>query len=351
MRLVRLVAQLKENRYPNCESFAVAMRQADLTENLNLACSAKTIYRDIQTLKSDFGAPIEFDPTRNGYYLKHHGWSFSCPDIDENEMVAAILGARVAEHIFPSPLKQEVRDAVDYLLSANNPDFLDHTQMDSLIVIPSNRTEIDANVFIPLFHAWQKHEICRITYQSSHRDITERKFEPHALVFYDGVWYAKGFCHLKKDVRVLALSRMKAVVPTGITFTPDQKIIRSATEETLFNPEIVENVVIRCDSYLSNLVQTHPIHPGQQIVPLPDGGCELHIKAMSKYRLVTWTMRQCSNAEIIAPESMRQHVLTLAKELVKKHTTKKEIKKPTIGALNEYRNNCQRIPTPQPDAT
>ena len=210
MRLVRLVAQLKENRYPNCESFAAAMREADLSENLNLACSAKTIYRDIQTLKTDFGAPIKFDSARNGYYLSHHGWTFSCPDIDENEMIAAILGARIAEHIFPSPLKQEVRDAVDNLLTANNPDFLDHTQMDSLIVIPSNRTEIEAKVFIPLFHAWQNHEICRITYQSSHRDLTERKFEPHALVFYDGVWYAKGFCHLKNDVRVLALSRMNA---------------------------------------------------------------------------------------------------------------------------------------------
>ena len=328
MRLVRLVAQLKENRYPNCESFAAAMRQADLSENLNLACSAKTIYRDIQTLKTDFGAPIKFDSVRNGYYLSHHGWTFSCPDIDENEMIAAILGARIAEHIFPSPLKQEVRDAVDNLLTANNPDFLDHTQMDSLIVIPSNRVEIDAKVFIPLFHAWQNHEMCRITYLSSHRDITERKFEPHALVFYDGVWYAKGFCHLKKDVRVLALSRMKAVVPTGITFTPDRKIIRSATEETLFNPEIVENVVIRCDSYLSNLVQTHPLHPEQEIVPLPDGGCELHIKAMSKYRLVTWTMRQCSNAEIISPASMRQHVLSLAKSILEKHDSQNNTTNP-----------------------
>ena len=323
MRLVRLVAQLKENRYPNCESFAATMRQADLTENLNLACSAKTIYRDIQTLKTDYGAPIKFDATRNGYYLSHHGWTFSCPYVDDNEMVAAILGARVAEHIFPSPLRQEIRDAVDNLLTANNPDFLDHTQMDSLVVIPSNRVEIDANVFIPLFHAWQNHEICRITYQSSHRDITERKFEPHVLVFYDGVWYAKGFCHLKKDVRALALSRMKAVVPTGITFTPNQKIIRSATEETLFNPEIVKNVIIRCDSYLSSLVQTHPLHPEQEIVPLPGGGCELHVKAMSKYRLVTWTMRQCSNAEIVSPASVRKHILHLANELSRKHTTPK----------------------------
>ena len=51
VRLIRLVAQLKENRYPNCARFAEEMRQADLDENLNLACTPKTIFRDIQTLK------------------------------------------------------------------------------------------------------------------------------------------------------------------------------------------------------------------------------------------------------------------------------------------------------------
>lgn len=318
-RLVRLVAQLKENRYPNCVSFAEEMRNGFWDDGLDHGCSEKTIRRDIQTLKTEFKAPIKFDVAKNGFYLTHHGWNFNCPMVEDDEMLAAVLGARIAEHIFPSPLKERIRCAVDNLLTENNPDFLDHTQIDSLTIIPSNRADIDAKVFVPLFRAWQEHEMCRITYLSSHRDITERKFEPHALVFYDGVWYAKGFCHLKKDVRVLALSRMKAVVPTGITFTPNRKIIRSATEETLFNPEIVENVVIRCDSYLSNLVQTHPLHPEQEIVPLPDGGCELHVKAMSKYRLVTWTMRQCSNAEIISPASVRKHILDLAKSILKKH--------------------------------
>jgi len=323
VRLVRLAAQLKENRYPNCTSFAEDMRRADLDENLNLACSPRTVYRDIQTLKSEFGAPIRFDAARNGYYLAHHGWTFSCPCVDDDEMLAAVLGARIAEHVFPSPMRERIRNAVDTLLTENNPDFLDRAQVGSLTIIPSNRAEVDAKVFVPLFRAWQDHVICRITYRSSHRDITERKFEPHALVFYDGVWYAKGFCHLKKAVRTLALPRMKAVVPTGVPFTPDPKIIRTATEDRIFNPETVENVVVRCNSYLSSLVQTHPLHPEQEIVPLPDGGCELRIKSMSKYRLVTWTMRQCSNAEIISPASMREHVLTLAKSILEKHTPKK----------------------------
>ena len=37
-RLIRLVSQLKENRYPNCSAFAAAMRKADLDENLNVSC-------------------------------------------------------------------------------------------------------------------------------------------------------------------------------------------------------------------------------------------------------------------------------------------------------------------------
>ena len=130
LRLIRLVAQLKENRYPNCSSFASDMRKADLDENLNVSCTPKTIFRDIQTLKTDFDAPIEFDKTRNGYYLTKRNWSFSCPqNYDDSEMLAAVLGARIAEHIFPQVMQKQIRNAVDNLLTRNNPDFLDKTQM------------------------------------------------------------------------------------------------------------------------------------------------------------------------------------------------------------------------------
>ena len=75
LRIMRLVDLLKADRYPNCASAARMMRQLDLEENLNVSCSAKTIYRDIQTLKDDFNAPIQFDSGRNGYYLTDPDWS------------------------------------------------------------------------------------------------------------------------------------------------------------------------------------------------------------------------------------------------------------------------------------
>ena len=76
LRLLRFIDLLKSNSFPNCASFAEMMQKADWEENLNITCSAKTIYRDIKTLKNDFKAPIKFDFSRNGYFLTDLSWDF-----------------------------------------------------------------------------------------------------------------------------------------------------------------------------------------------------------------------------------------------------------------------------------
>ncbi len=325
VRLVRLVAQLKENRYPNCASFAEEMRRLDLDENLNLSCTPKTIARDISVLKKDFGAPIAFDVSRNGYFLKHHEWTFSCPQIfDDSCMLSAVLGARVAEHIFPQPMRKQIRDAVNFLLTNNNPGFLDTTQVDSLVVIPSNKAQINADVFMPLFYAWQNHVVCHIVYKDSKGKDSERDFEPHVLVFFDGVWYAKGFCHARKEMRTLALARMQSVVPSGWHFTPEPKIVATANEEGIFDREVVTDVIVRCDDYLAKIIQTRPLHIEQRVVPLEDGGCEIHVGKMTKFRLITWVMHQCGRAEIIATTSIRDEITLFASKIIEKHI---EVKK------------------------
>ena len=78
-RLIKLIGKLKENRYPNCSSFAEELKEANIDDNLNISCSAKTVQRDIKLLKDYFNAPIEFNGEKNGFYLKHHGWRFTPP--------------------------------------------------------------------------------------------------------------------------------------------------------------------------------------------------------------------------------------------------------------------------------
>ena len=321
-RLIRLVSMLKENRYPNCSTFAAARRKADLDENLNVSCTPKTIFRDIQTLKNDFDAPIKFDKVRNGYYLAHHGWNFSCPQIyDDTEMLAAVIGARIAEHIFPDPMLEQIRNAVDYLLTYNNPEFLDKAQIDSLVITPSNRTKIDADVFMPLFYAWQNHQICLIEYLDSRENSSERKFEPHSLAFFDGIWYSKGFCYQRNEMRTLVLARIKSVTVIADTFAPDRKIIETVSEDDIFGADMINDAIIHCDAYLSKFIKTRPIHQTQVVKDLPNGECELYIARIPRYRLLTWIMHQCGRATLVAPGNLRGEILNFTEKLIKNHNS------------------------------
>lgn len=216
-------------------------------------------------------------------------------------------------------MKKQIREAVDYLLTYNNPDFLDTTQVDSLVVIPSNRTNIDARVFMPLFGAWQRHEMCHIEYTDSRGQSSTRDFEPHALVFFDGIWYAKGYCHTRKEMRTLVLARMKSVVATGKHFDPNPEIIKTANEEGIFDPKMVCNVMVDCDEYLANIIHTRPLHPEQKIERLPSGGCRISVAEMSKYRLITWVMHQCGRAKVFSPDDIKTEITGFAKTIMEAH--------------------------------
>ena len=87
---------LKENRYPNSESLVREFRRIAVEEELEIDCSRKTILRDMKTLEFEFQCPLAFDRARNGYYLKRHDWDFIAPALlDENEMLASVIGARI----------------------------------------------------------------------------------------------------------------------------------------------------------------------------------------------------------------------------------------------------------------
>ena len=81
LRMIRFIALLKANKYPNCTSFCKILQDADIYDNLNIICSSKTIYRDVKSLKDDFKAPIKFDASKNGYYLTDISWELLPTDL------------------------------------------------------------------------------------------------------------------------------------------------------------------------------------------------------------------------------------------------------------------------------
>lgn len=301
-RLMRIAALLKENRYPNSETLVKEFRRIAVEEELEIDCGKKTILRDMKLLETEFKCPLGFDRARNGYYLKHHGWEFIAPALlDENEMLAAVIGARISEEIFPAPLKNKIRKAVDYLLKNNNPDFLDSANMDGLKILSGLYANIDPEIFQTVFQGWQSNHCVKIAYADWQDELTERIIEPHTFVFYNNSWYTKAFCHLKKQPRTFALRRIKKAELLKGDFEPDKTIIASVNPDTFLNFEKIENVKLHAKNYSLDRLRSAPLHSKQLIHD--DGTVE--IPAVSKETLFPFILSQEGNVKLLEPASLQ----------------------------------------------
>ena len=216
-------------------------------------------------------------------------------------MLAAVIGARIAEEIFPAPLKNKIRNAVDYLLQNNNPDFLDTANIASLSILSGLYANIDPEIFQTIFQGWQSNHCVRIAYADWQEELTERIIEPHTLVFFSNSWYTKAFCHLKQQPRTFALRRIKKAELLQGDFEPDKEIIASVNTDDFLGFEKIQNVKLLARNYALDRLKSSPLHTHQVIHA--DGTVE--IPAVAKEVLFPFILSQEGNVKLLAPAELK----------------------------------------------
>jgi predicted DNA-binding transcriptional regulator YafY len=82
-------------------------------------CSTRTIFRDLQLLR-ECGIPIDNPRGERGFRLAHDFfWQPERPTIDE--MIALVVGARMAEDSLPKEMQKKLDSAVTKLVGSERP--------------------------------------------------------------------------------------------------------------------------------------------------------------------------------------------------------------------------------------
>ena len=233
----------------------------------------------------------------------------------ENEMLAAVIGARISEAIFPAPLKNKIRNAVDYLLQNNNPDFLDSANMESLSILSGLYANIDPEIFQAVFQGWQTHRCVKIAYADWQGEITERIIEPHTLVFFNNSWYTKAFCCLKNQPRTFALLRIKKAELLQSSFEPDKEIIASVNPDDFLGFEKIKNVKLYATNYALARLKSSPLHTHQTIHA--DGTVE--IPAVAKEVLFPFIFSQEGNVKLLEPTELKSELKSKLQKMLEQY--------------------------------
>ncbi len=321
-RMARIVSLLKQNRYPSAERLLREYEKLEYEESLLIRPSynIRTVYRDVDSLKNDFHCPIAYSQARKGYYLTDHTWEFNCPaQLSESAMFALVLGARIAEDVFPDPLRGRIRTAVAEILKGNNPDFLDTALLHSLKVFAESGAVRDSAVFPVVFEAWQTHRQLRIFYDDMRGGKpVERVVDPHVLFLYVREWRIKAFCHLRKAPRTFVISRIVKAELLETSFVPDKAIIDSVSLDTIVAWKKYPDVKIRLTGDARKFVSSYRMHSRQTLTEEPDGSWLFTIPEVPEQVVVPWILSQQGDAIPLAPPEIVDAVKAAGQALLKR---------------------------------
>jgi len=317
-RMVKFVASLRKDEYPNRSSFVKKLEQHDINNNENISCSAKTIQRDIKSLIEEFGAPIEFDQENNGYFLTRSDWKFRCPIFQEDELLALAIGSCVAGKIFPEPIKTDIQDAFDYQLSENNYDGgFDH--LEQLMISSGLNVQIPPDIFNKVYKAWKDRYCIKMIYTTPGGSESERIIEPQLLAFHNRAWMVKAYCHQRKEARNFAVHRIKSIEILEERFKYKKEFSADAQGGTIFNFNKVEDIELQCCKSILPYVIEQPLHHDQKVLPDSTDLFTIALPDVMEQEIVQWVLSQQGKATVVKPAALKQTIADRARDILDKH--------------------------------
>ena len=186
-----------------------------------IGVNRRTIRRDIDYLRDQLHAPIEFDCVRNGYYYTEPTYRLPFPQLTQGEMLALYLSERMMRQFRGTPFERDLRHAIAKL-SELLPDGVSvrlDAITDFLSVLPAVQADYDPELFCAVLRAVVGRRRLKMVYWTASRnETTSRLFDPYELSLVDDGWYAFGYCHRSEEVRMFAVQRVRSVKETGETF-------------------------------------------------------------------------------------------------------------------------------------
>ena len=313
LRLLKFVAELRKNNYPNAGSFARMLEKASIEEGVSCKCSTRTIMRDIEILKHDYHAPIEYDPVNRGFFLVKPDWELNMPLMNEEVLSMSMLSTQLASDLLPEPIKSKANTALDHALAENGSKFFDEAMIESILCATGIKSAVEPGVFKKVFDAWRMHQVIRLAYHKPNGPESTRRFEPHILAFRNGVWYTKGYEYGTKDVKVYAIQRVADVAFADDKFVSDKKLIEDTRKNGLFVYPRISDIRLHCDASIAFYLREHQPVKQFKIEPQTDGSLIITLKPAFEHEVIRWILGESGKIEVLNPPELRAKVAAAGK--------------------------------------
>lgn len=157
-------------------------------------------------------------------------------------------------------------------------------------------------------------------YSFSREALTTRRIDPYHLFYHQGGLYIAAHDHLRGEVRIFALERIRELRQTGESFRIPEDFDFDGYMQGSFGILRGEATTIRVhfSHHRAKWIAERTWHESQEIQSLPDGELILSLNVADTAEIKAWILGFGQDAEVLEPASLREEIRAEAEALLRR---------------------------------
>jgi predicted DNA-binding transcriptional regulator YafY len=302
-RLALLDREIRRRKHPNAFTFAS-----------EYGVSRRTVARDIQLLK-ERGAPIEYDPTENGYFYTDRSWSLPAMEVSEGELLQLLVAERMATQYRGTPIAKGLEALFEKLFTA----LPDTVSVDpgyvsdeiSFHAVPSR--PVDEKTWSIVLRSLRSLRALRFQYSPVGTEkVVTRTVEPVHMACIADEWYLVAHCTERCGLRHFSIARIKKAELLKKTYDPHtfkpEEYFSNRFGRYIGEPGETYQIAVRFTKSAAPWILERTWHPKQTVKKNRDGSITLSFPAPALYEVKRWVLSWGAEAEVLKPKELKDEV-------------------------------------------
>jgi len=292
-----------------------------------LEVSERTVKRDVEFMREQLGAPIEWDAAEHTYTYARPCELLPLLRLDAGEALALTLAGSTFAAWHGTPLGRSLTAALNKIASVvGGAVSLPVSEIHHLVSHSAADGAIDDELrhFAPVLEATRRRRVLRIVYQKPKRGAVPetRLIHPLHLAHLDHRWVLIAFDPGRAAPRNFLLGRIQEATATAVAFAPPagfnlQSYLRGSLGRFTGGEEKEVRLLFEAD--LGPYLRERPWHPSQRLVERTDGRVEATFR-LNHLTDVTRRILACGrHVEVLAPAELRETIHQEATALALRH--------------------------------
>jgi predicted DNA-binding transcriptional regulator YafY len=302
-------------RYPTMD-FIIEKTEDQISTSLSKSMFTK----DIENMRTVYGAPIQFDRTNKGYRYTEPEFSIKEFPLTHDEIEALDFSTALFHQLKGTRMFEQFENAINKVIEGYRiSKIIGKSEKQILQVEEPLKTGGSLWLEI-ILRAIVEKDCLKITYQGFGKDKTVHEFSCYLLKEYRNRWYAVGYSKKTMNIVTLALDRIGNAERSKGTYISDHDFIPSDFFKYSFgitqvHSDVPHKIILSFSAEQAPYILSQPLHTSQIVILHNEQELQIQLKVYITQELKMAILSYGEKVKVLKPVILQNEIKTIIKKM------------------------------------